>query len=168
MAAAPAKLLTAAKHDKTNPQRIIHKAEYLASGSRCNRRLHKSAVRSIDLSNSAYLVGYSKARYPNKTVIREASNDDQVWYADTKVKEAAQPLILVADQTNVLLDAHDRGIRDGRFVEIVQSIYDAHDLFRLESVSHREYDMRGEHTGIKFQSILLNNRRFVASSSTST
>lgn len=96
MATAPEKLFTPAKQLRTRPQITIHAAEYLPSGSSCSKRL----------------VGYSHARYPEQI---NSSAQPAFCQGLTKVEHAPQPLILISDQMQILLDAHDAGIRQGRF-----------------------------------------------------
>ena len=44
-----------------------------------------------------------------------------------EVEEGPEPLVVVADEVEVLFDAHDGGVREGRFVEVVEAVDHAHE-----------------------------------------
>ena len=77
---------------------MMQKDEYLARGRRWRSRL----------------VGYSQARYP---ALRSLTRPKEIVLYDgrTEVEHAAQPLVVIVYQADVLLDAHHTGIRQGCF-----------------------------------------------------
>lgn len=98
IATAPGKLCTTAKRVRMRPHATIQKAEYLARGSRCSRTE----------------VGYSHARYPTAVSshpINTSYITDIIWLDEhTEVEHAAEPLVIVLDEMDILLQPHHAGV----------------------------------------------------------